>query len=44
MAKPDDRDDAAALMVVAVMVLIVIGMIGAGIAAFVSYGDAAGGF
>ena len=42
MAKPDDRDDAAALMVLAVMALIVIGAIGAGLAACVSYSGGGG--
>ena len=40
--KPDSRDDAAALMVVFVMFLIVVGLIGAGAAAFFSYGDRGG--
>jgi len=37
--KPDARDDAAAMMVVFVMVLIVLGLIGAGAAFFLRMGD-----
>lgn len=44
MGKPDERDDAAALMVLAVGVLIVLGLIGAGVAAFLQYSDRAAGF
>jgi hypothetical protein len=42
MAKPDERDDAAALMVLAVMALLVLAAIGAGVAAFVSYAGGGG--
>jgi len=39
--KPDERDDAAAIMVLVVVFILIIGLIGAGVAAFVSYSDAA---
>jgi hypothetical protein len=41
--KPDERDDAAAIMVLVVVFIIIIGVLGAGVAAFVSYADRAGG-
>lgn len=41
--KPDERDDAAAMMVLFVVFLLIMGLIGAGVAAFLSYADRAGG-